>query len=139
VAMISGDGVSAVQKLVGAACDGRVLCGDQSAPKSVDESPGKVINRFPAKRASGTRSVRERARRMRIRGWLRLGKEILGTRSAREALRMKLRREVDAKTFREVTAEIDAAQNQLAREHKRLTSDRGRTCRQTTGARLPRC
>ena len=40
-----------------------------------------------------------------------------------EALRMKLRREVDAKTFREVTAEIDAAHDQLAREHKRLTSE----------------
>jgi hypothetical protein len=33
-----------------------------------------------------------------------------------EALRMKLRREVDARTFREVTAEIDAAHDQLARE-----------------------
>ena len=40
-----------------------------------------------------------------------------------EALRMKLRREVDAKTFREVTAEIDAAHDQLAREHKSLTSE----------------
>ena len=40
-----------------------------------------------------------------------------------EALRMKLRKEVDAKTFREVTAEIDAAHDQLAREHKRLTSE----------------
>jgi hypothetical protein len=40
-----------------------------------------------------------------------------------EALRMKLRREVDAKTFREVTAEIDAAHDQLAREHKRLASE----------------
>jgi hypothetical protein len=37
-----------------------------------------------------------------------------------EALRMKLRAEVDAKTFREVTAEIDAAHDQLVREHKRL-------------------
>ena len=36
---------------------------------------------------------------------------------------MKLRREVDAQTFREVTAEIDAAHDQLAREHKRLTSE----------------
>jgi hypothetical protein len=35
---------------------------------------------------------------------------------------MKLGREVDAKTFREVTAGIDAAHDQLAREHKRLTS-----------------
>jgi hypothetical protein len=33
------------------------------------------------------------------------------------------RGEVDAKTFREVTAEIDAAHDQLAREHKRLTSE----------------
>jgi DNA invertase Pin-like site-specific DNA recombinase len=40
-----------------------------------------------------------------------------------EALRMKLRKEVDAKTFREVTAEIDAAQDQLAREHKTLASE----------------
>jgi ABC-type phosphate transport system auxiliary subunit len=40
-----------------------------------------------------------------------------------EALRMKLRREVDAKTFREVTAEIDAAHDQLAREHKQLASE----------------
>jgi hypothetical protein len=40
-----------------------------------------------------------------------------------EALRMKLRGEVDAKTFREVTAEIDTAHNQLAREHKQLTSE----------------
>src|SRR5215207_10064329 len=36
---------------------------------------------------------------------------------------MKLRGEVDAKTFREVTAEIDAAHDQLAREHNRLASD----------------
>ena len=40
-----------------------------------------------------------------------------------EALRMKLRGEVDAKTFREVTAEIDAAHDQLAREHTRLASE----------------
>ena len=40
-----------------------------------------------------------------------------------EALRMKLRGEVDDKTFREVTAEIDAAHDQLAREHKRLASE----------------
>jgi hypothetical protein len=40
-----------------------------------------------------------------------------------EALRMKLRGEVDAKTFREVTAEIDAGHDQLAREHKRLASE----------------
>jgi recombinase-like zinc beta ribbon protein len=40
-----------------------------------------------------------------------------------EALRMKLRRQVDAKTFRGVTAEIDAAHEQLAREHKRLASE----------------
>ena len=40
-----------------------------------------------------------------------------------EALRMKLRKEVDAKTFREVTAEIEAAHDQLAREHKSLTSE----------------
>jgi len=33
-----------------------------------------------------------------------------------EALRMKLHGGVDAKTFREVTAEIDAAHDQLARE-----------------------
>jgi DNA invertase Pin-like site-specific DNA recombinase len=40
-----------------------------------------------------------------------------------EALRMKLRGEVDAKTFREVTAEIDTAHDQLAREHNRLASE----------------
>ena len=40
-----------------------------------------------------------------------------------EVLGMKLRGEVDAKTFREVTAEIDAAHDQLAREHKRLASE----------------
>jgi hypothetical protein len=40
-----------------------------------------------------------------------------------EALRMKLRKEVDAKTFREVTAEIDTAHDQLAREHNRLASE----------------
>jgi hypothetical protein len=40
-----------------------------------------------------------------------------------EALRMKLRKEADARTFREVTAEIDAAHDQLAREHKRLASE----------------
>jgi hypothetical protein len=40
-----------------------------------------------------------------------------------EALRMKLRGEVDANTFREVTAEIDTALDQLAREHERLASE----------------
>ena len=40
-----------------------------------------------------------------------------------EALRMKLRKEVDAKTFRDVTAEIDAAHAQLTREHKTLASE----------------
>jgi hypothetical protein len=40
-----------------------------------------------------------------------------------EALRMKLHGGVDAKTFREVTAEIDAAHDQLAREHNRLASE----------------
>jgi site-specific DNA recombinase len=40
-----------------------------------------------------------------------------------EALRMKLRKEVDRKTFREVMAEIDASLDQLAREHKSLTSE----------------
>ena len=40
-----------------------------------------------------------------------------------EALRMKLRKEVDAETFREVTAEIDAVHDQLAREHNRLASE----------------
>jgi hypothetical protein len=40
-----------------------------------------------------------------------------------EAFRMKLRGEVDAKTFREVTVEIDAAHDQLAREHKGLASE----------------
>jgi hypothetical protein len=36
---------------------------------------------------------------------------------------MKLRREVDLQTFREVTQEMDAALDQLAREHKRLASE----------------
>ena len=45
------------------------------------------------------------------------------TEQKNEALRMKLRGEVDAKTFREVTAEIDAAHDQLAREHNRLASE----------------
>jgi len=36
---------------------------------------------------------------------------------------MKLRKEVDTRTFREVTAEIDTAHDQLAREHKRLASE----------------
>jgi hypothetical protein len=36
---------------------------------------------------------------------------------------MKLRGEVDAKTFREVTAEIDAVHDQLAHEHDRLASE----------------
>jgi hypothetical protein len=40
-----------------------------------------------------------------------------------EALRMKLRGETDARTFREVTAEIDAAHHRLDREHKSLTSE----------------
>jgi Recombinase zinc beta ribbon domain len=40
-----------------------------------------------------------------------------------EALRMKLRGEVDAETFREVTAEIEVAHDQLAREHNRVTSE----------------
>jgi hypothetical protein len=40
-----------------------------------------------------------------------------------EALRMKLRKEVDLRTFREVVREIDAAHDQLAREHKHLTSE----------------
>jgi hypothetical protein len=37
-----------------------------------------------------------------------------------EALRMKLRGETDARTFREVTAEIDAAHHRLDREHKTM-------------------
>ena len=36
---------------------------------------------------------------------------------------MKLRREVDLQTFREGTQEMDAALDQLAREHKRLASE----------------
>jgi hypothetical protein len=63
---------------------------------------------------------------------------------------MKLRKEVDAKTFREVTAEIDVAHDQLAREHKRLAARRPcrsyrichwrrRTYLRLIGARLPRC
>jgi hypothetical protein len=66
-----------------------------------------------------------------------------------EALRMKLRGEVDAKTFREVTADIDAAHDQLAGGHNRLASEAAmpklpdpsleRTSRQRTGARSPNC
>jgi site-specific DNA recombinase len=44
-------------------------------------------------------------------------------RQKKDAFRMKLRGEVDGMTFREVTAEIDAAYDQLAREHKRLASE----------------
>jgi hypothetical protein len=36
---------------------------------------------------------------------------------------MKLRREVDRQTFREVTKEMDTALDQLDREHKRLASE----------------
>ena len=43
-----------------------------------------------------------------------------------EALRTKLHGEVDAKTFREVTAEADAAHDQLFREHKRPRQRGGR-------------
>ena len=40
-----------------------------------------------------------------------------------EALRMKLRGEVDLQTYRTVTRELDAAHDQLAREHMSLTSE----------------
>jgi hypothetical protein len=40
-----------------------------------------------------------------------------------EALRMKLRGEVDLPTYRAVTRELDAAHDQLAREHEHLTSE----------------
>jgi hypothetical protein len=40
-----------------------------------------------------------------------------------EALRMKLRGEVDAKTLRELTTEMEVAHDQLAREHNRLASE----------------
>jgi hypothetical protein len=40
-----------------------------------------------------------------------------------EVLGMKLRGEVDAKTFQGVTAGIDAVHDQLAREHNRLASE----------------
>jgi hypothetical protein len=36
---------------------------------------------------------------------------------------MKLRREVDLQTFKAVTKEIDTALDQLAREHKHMTSE----------------
>jgi len=59
---------------------------------------------------------------------------------------MKLRREVDLQTFRGITKEMDAALDQLDREHKRLASEaaipelpdpsrRGRTCLLVIGAR----
>jgi hypothetical protein len=44
-------------------------------------------------------------------------------RQKKDAFRMKLRREVDLQTFREVTKEMDTALDQLAREHKSLTSE----------------
>jgi Recombinase zinc beta ribbon domain len=44
-------------------------------------------------------------------------------RQKQDAFRMRLRREVDLPTFRSVTKELDAARDQLAREHKRLTSE----------------
>ena len=40
-----------------------------------------------------------------------------------EVLGMKLRGEIDAKTFRGVTVGIDAVHDQLAREHNRLASE----------------
>jgi hypothetical protein len=40
-----------------------------------------------------------------------------------EALRMKLRGEVDLPTYRAVTRELDAAHDQLDREHEKLTSE----------------
>jgi hypothetical protein len=40
-----------------------------------------------------------------------------------EALKMKLRGEVDLQTYRTVARELDAAHDQLAREHKSLTSE----------------
>jgi hypothetical protein len=40
-----------------------------------------------------------------------------------EALKIKLRGEVDLQTYRTVTRELDAAHDQLAREHKSLTSE----------------
>jgi site-specific DNA recombinase len=40
-----------------------------------------------------------------------------------EALRMKLRGEVDLQTYRTVTRELDATRDQLAREHEHLTSE----------------
>ena len=59
---------------------------------------------------------------------------------------MKLRREVDLQTFRKSRRKMDAALDQLAREHKSLTSEaampelpthrwRGRTCLLLIGAR----
>jgi len=44
-------------------------------------------------------------------------------RQKKDAFRMKLRREVDLQTFREVTKEMDTALDQLDREHKSLTSE----------------
>jgi hypothetical protein len=64
-------------------------------------------------------------------------------RQKNEGLKMRLRNEVDLKTYRAVMRELDATHDQLAREHKRLTSEaampelpdwRGTTCRQGTGA-----
>jgi hypothetical protein len=44
-------------------------------------------------------------------------------RQKKDAFRMKLRREVDLQTFREVTKEMDAVLDQLDREHKSLTRE----------------
>jgi len=44
-------------------------------------------------------------------------------RQKKDAFRMKLRREFDLQTFREVTKEMDATLDQLDREHKSLTSE----------------
>ena len=44
-------------------------------------------------------------------------------RQKKDAFRMKLQREVDLQTFREVTKEMDTALEQLAREHKSLTNE----------------
>jgi hypothetical protein len=40
-----------------------------------------------------------------------------------EAFKMRLRNEVDLKTYRAVTRELDATHDQLDREHKRLTGE----------------
>ena len=95
-------------RAVASAWDGQIsIVAPQSKPRSVTESNGEAGSRCG--------SIARSAPAVERMGHLQEQKN--------EALRMKLRNEVDSKTFRGVTAEIDAAHDQLAREHKRLASE----------------